>query len=309
MERYTMTTLTFGNFEFKRRNAGRAAVALIAVIVFSAISPLLYAQTNVDCDSVTGSWCLRISEKEKQLVHYDEPEWMKPLMWDIGITRNDYYRNMPTLELSNIAAAGSPDIVQFQMTIGDTRFHFSDAFLGAAAIVGESTMDFDLTSTISPDGNLLTVNIQKQGGTGGVAPGDLVRFRIDIDVDAGLPSPPFYMYPDFRTVLFDKNGVQVYGADPAFPNGAEDNAKASVKFSDGTTLGPEALPDFTVTGAQNEYFNANYHPRGVMEGVDIFTSGGGPGVIPEPGSAALALLGFLGMLSLGARQPRTTTVA
>ena len=300
-----MNTFSFENFDFRRRNAGQAAVTLIAVGLLFALSPSLYAQTNAECGP--GSWCLRISEKEKQLVHYNEPEWMKPLMWDVGITRNDYYRNMPTLEVSNTAAAGSPDIVQFQMTIGDTRFHFNDAFLGVAALIGESTMEYDLTSIISPDGNLLTVNIQKQGGTGGVAPGDEVRFRIDIDVDAGLPSPPFYMYPDFRTVLFDKNGVQVYGADPAFPNGAEDNAQASVKFSDGTTLGLQALPDFTVTGAQNEYFNANYHPRGVMEGVDIFTSGGG--AIPEPGSAALALLGLVGIMSLGTRRRRTNTLA
>jgi hypothetical protein len=294
MERYMMTTSTFDNYELKRRDAGRMAMALIALVLLSAVSPSLHAQTNAECTS--DGWCLRISEKEK------------PLMWDLGITRNDYYRNMPTLEVSNTRAAGSPDIVQFQMTIGDTRFHFSDAFLGVAAMIGESTLEYDLTSTISADGNLLTVNIQKQGG-GGVAPGDEVRFRIDIDVDAGLPSPPFYMYPDFRTVLFDKNGVQVYGPDPAFPNGAEDNAQASVKFSDGSTLGPTVLPDFTVTGAQNEYFNANYHPRGVMEGVDIFTAGGGPGVIPEPGSAVLALLGLVGMLSLGARKCRTKTLA
>jgi hypothetical protein len=165
---------------------------------------------------------------------------------------------------------------------------------------------YKLISSISPDGNLLTVNIQKEAGTGGLAPGDLVRFRIDIDVDAGLSNPPFYQYPDFRTVLFDKNGVQVYGNDPAFPNGAEDNAQATVKFSDGSTQGPTPLPDFTVTGAQNEYFNATYHPRGVMEGVDIFTIGGGPAVIPEPGSAVLALFGVVGA-TCGMRKRRVNS--
>jgi hypothetical protein len=233
---------------------------------------------------------------------------MKPLMWDIGITRNDYYRNMPTLEVSNTGVAGSPDIVQFQMTIGDTRFHFNDSFLGVAALIGESTMEYDLTSVISPDGNLLTVNIHKQGG-GGVAPGDEVRFRIDIDVDAGLLDPPFYMYPDFRTVLFDKNGVQVYGPDPAFPSGAEDNAQVSVKFSDGSTLGPQALPDFQVTGLQDVYFNSLYHPRGAMPGVDFFTVGGQPGIIPEPGSFAITLIGLVVMLSIGKRNRSTNKLA
>jgi len=302
-----MITSAADKFEFRLRNAGRAAITLAALVLHSALSSSLFAQTNAECGS--GSWCLRISEKEKQLVHYNDPAWMKPLMWDLGITRDDYYRNMPTLELSNTGVAGSPDIVQFQMTIGDTRFHFSDAFLGVAALIGESTMEYDLTSAISPDGNLLTVNIQKQGNAGGVAPSDEVRFRIDIDVDAGLPDPPFYMYPDFRTVLFDKNGVQVYGPDPAFPNGAEDNAQASVKFSDGTTLGPQALPDFQVTGPQDMYFNALYHPRGAMPGVDFFTVSGQPGIIPEPGSFALALAGLVGMLSCGGRNRRMKTLA
>jgi hypothetical protein len=45
-----------------------------------------------------------------------------------------------------------------------------------------------------------------------------------------------------------------------------------------------------------------------MEGVDIFTTGGG-GVVPEPGSAALVLLGLVGMLSFGVRQRRTKTLA
>ncbi|MCI0332629.1 MAG: hypothetical protein L0228_05340 [Planctomycetes bacterium] len=310
LERYSMITPLLHNYECKMLRRCRGAAALTVVVLLLSVSPSLKAQVNAPCSSIMGSWCLRISEKEKQLVHDTEPEWMKPLMWDLGITRNDYYRNMPTLELSNIAAAGSPDILKFQMTIGDTRFHFSDAFLGVAALLGESTQDeYDLTSSISPDGHLLTVNIQKQAGTGGLAPGDLVRFRIDLNVDAGLPDPPFYMFPDFRTVLFDMNGVQVYGIDPAFPPPEEDNAQASVFFSDSTMLGPKPLPDFEVTGLQSQYFNAIQHPRGVMEGVDIFTIGGGPPVIPEPGSAALAVLGLLGLLSLGARKCRAATTA
>jgi hypothetical protein len=293
--------------EFTDPSVGHRAVWFLATTLLAMFANPASAQTNAPCDTADGNWCLRISEKEKQLVHYNEPEWMKPLMWDIGITRNDYYRNLPTLELSNVADAGEADITQFMLTIGDTRFHFEDDFIGAPAVLGESTMGkYKLISSISPDGNLLTVNIQKEAGTGGLAPGDLVRFRIDIDVDAGLSNPPFYQYPDFRTVLFDKNGVQVYGNDPAFPNGAEDNAQATVKFSDGSTQGPTPLPDFTVTGAQNEYFNATYHPRGVMEGVDIFTIGGGPAVIPEPGSAVLALFGVVGA-TCGMRKRRVNS--
>lgn len=300
MERYTMKTPQRSTANTQRQCV-RAFLSAAIVVLLSLTPATLFAQTNADCSSVTGSWCLRISEKEKQLVHFDEPEWMKPLMWDLGITRNDYYRNMPTLELSNIAASGSPAITQFTMTIGDSRFHFGDSFLGVAALMGESTLDqYDLTSSVSPDGNKLTVNITEKGGTGGLAAGDLIRFRVDIDVDPGFTNPPFYQFPDFRTVFFDKNGEQVYGPDPAVPPGGEDNSQIGVLLSDGTIL-LETLPDYTVTGFQNQYFNGTYHPRGVMEGVDIFPSGGGT-VIPEPAGAMLALLGLCGGLSVVRRK-------
>jgi hypothetical protein len=261
---------------------------------------------------IGGTWCLRISEKEDQFVFEHDMAMMKPVMWDLGSTRNNYYRNMPTLELSNIGPVGSPEIGQLQLTIGDSRFHFAEDFLGAAAVIADSTPGFTLTPEVSPNGNLLTIDFTKQGG-GGLDPGDIVRFRIDIDVDdnPALTDPPFYEFPDFRTVLFDMNAgggpsiVQVYGPDPNFPPPAQDNALASVRLSNGTTLGPQPFLDQIIADSSAEFFNANFHPRGVMEMVHIFgLGGGGPNtLIPEPGSAMLLLLGLGGML-FGGRRPR-----
>ena len=281
------------NFESNRINIRGAAVASALVLsLWSANASTLLAQDD--------SWLLKISEKELQLANPTDPMWMKSNMWDISFERmND--RNMPVLELSNVQAAGSPDIVEFKMTIGDTRFHFADDFLGAGAVLGNTTPGFNLTPVISDGGNLLTIGITKQGG-GGISPGELVRFKIDIDVDAGLVDPPFFVHPDYRTVLFDMNGIQVYGPDPNFPPPTEDNAQASVRFSDNTTEGPSVFEDATVVGPQAQFFNANFRPYGIMEPVDIFETGGGT-VIPEPSSAILSVLG-LGALWLKARSRR-----
>jgi hypothetical protein len=255
------------------------------------------------------TWELSISEKELQLANPTDPMWMKSNMWDMSFQRM-FDRNMPTLELRNIAPAGSPDITQLLLTIGDTRFHFGDEEFGSfivqcpcapSANINDPTPDgLELFSSVSDGGNLLTVDISKMG-VGGLAPGETVRFKIDIDVDAGFD---FFEFPDFRTVLFDMNGIQVYGPDPGFPPGAEDNAQASVKLINGTTLGPAVFIDEIVPGPQGDYFNDIYRPYGVMEPVDIFKIGGAPSVIPEPTSGLLAIFVVLVAPGYWARKRR-----
>jgi hypothetical protein len=277
--------------------------APLAIGLVFATAQSLYAQTNVQCSDLSGNWCLRLSEKEDKLQFGDDPTMMMSMESDFGPTRNDYYRSMPTLELQNMGAAGAADILKFEMTIGDTRFHFDDSLIGAAAVVGNHTTDFDLTSNISPDGNLLTVTFAKQGG-GGVAPGESVHFRIQLGLDEGVTGPRFYEFPDFRTVLFDKNGDQYYGPDPAFPPPAEDNAQVTVHFSNGATSGPKALLDFEVDGPQNNFVNENYHGLFDDDFVDHFGISGSGGVVPEPGTAGLALAGLFVTFGLHARQRR-----
>jgi hypothetical protein len=271
--------------QFKRHNIRRAAGALMPLCLLLLIAPSLRAQAT--------TWVARISEKELQLSNGTDPMWMKALMWDLSYDRmND--RNMPVIELKNTSAAGALDITQFQMTIGDTRFHFANDFLSAPAELGKTTPGFNLTSSITNSGDLLTVNIAKQGG-GGLGPGELVRFKIDLDVDNGQP---FFPHPDFRTVLFDMNGCNVYDGNIGCgaPSSA-DNAVITLKFSDNSFSTPVALEDENVAQPQSRYFNANFRPYGVMEPVDIFEiPGGTPGEIPEPATAALVLLALSGVV-------------
>jgi hypothetical protein len=274
------------------RAARRVAAAVLAVWSLAAAAAPLVAQD---------SWLLQISEKENQLAHPTDPMWMKANMWDIGYQRvND--RNMPVLELTNLQPAGGPDITQFQLTIGDSRFNFSDVELGEFAMLATTTPQYDDFELDSSGGNTLVVNIMKDGG-GGLAPGDVVRFKIDLDVDPGFTDPPFFADPDYRTVLFDMNGVQVYGPDPSIPAGAEDNAQATVLFSNGTTSTPATFIDEMVFDPSSQYYNNIFRPYGVMEPVRVFKVGGGT-VIPEPSSCLLALVGLLGGMRMAARSRR-----
>jgi hypothetical protein len=256
------------------------------------------------------TWELKISEKELALANPTDPMWMKSNMWDVSFQRM-HDRNAPTLELTNVSPAGSPSITKLTLSIGDSRFHFSDDMFGSfiaqcpcapSANINDPTPDgLDLTSSVSQGGNLLTVDISKQGGDG-LAPGETVRFRIDIDVDAGFN---FFQHPDYRTVMFDMNGVQVYGPDPAVPPGGEDNSQASVAFSNGSTAGPAVFIDEIVTGPQGDYWNNIFRPYGVMEPVDIFEISGGPQVIPEPSSGVLIFASLISALGGTARQRRS----
>jgi hypothetical protein len=273
-----------------RINLRRAAALLAPACLLLAVAPPLWAQNNFN---------LKISEKEMQLEHPTDMAWMKFNMWDVTYERM-FDRNTPTLELTNTSTTNS--ITQLKLTIGDTRFHFSDDLFSAAVMLGNTTPGFDLSSSaISANGNELTVDIN-----GGLAPGELVRFRIDLDVDAGLDDPPFFEHPDFRTVLFDMNGCNVYDNNTGCgsPNSA-DNAQATAMFSAGPQIGPLSFPDATVTGTQAQFFNDNFREYGIMEGVDIFEIGDGF-VIPEPAGAVLAVISLLGgMLCSGRSRSRT----
>jgi hypothetical protein len=285
-----------------RGRRGKAWIALFALLV-SFTASTLYAQTNKECSDIGGNWCLRFSEMEDRLVHSTDPKMADMLAVDIGINRNNILRNAPMLELSNRNAAGGADIVKFEMTIGDTRFHFEDGMLGTAALLGINTPDYAdylLTPTISPDGNKLTVNISKAGG-GGLPATNSLYMQIDLGLDDGFSGKPFYQNPDFRTVLFDMNGVQEYGPDPAIPAGAEDNSQIRIFFSNGAVSGPKALRDYAVTGPQADFKNANFHGLYEDDPVDLFAMSGVAGVIPEPGAAILAIMGVIACSLLGGR--------
>jgi hypothetical protein len=271
-----------------------AAVALIMLATLAVEPSRAHAQN-------AGSFTLKFSEKEMKLEHPTDMMWDKYLMWDLAFQRmND--RNMPYLELSNLATSTAP-ITEFHMTIGDTRFNFDDDVMGKFAMLGSSTPGFSITSSTAGNlGDELVINI----GNGGLQPGQLVRFKIDLAVDPDF-ADDFFKFPDYRTVLFDMNGFNVY--DGLQQQNPSDNARAWVVFD--PALGanfatqPVPLADELVSGAAADFYNNNYRRYGETDPVRTFLlNGGGTGVVPEPQSMIFAILAVLGTVSCNPRPRR-----
>ena len=268
------------------------AVAALAV----AVSP---AAAQID----NASFTLKISEREKALSDPTNAELQNFLMWDLGADRVAA-RSMPFIELRNDSTSDAP-ITEFRMTIGDDRFHFDCGMIGVCAMLGKTTPGISMSSSVIDNGDLLVVGF----GNGGLAPGEVVRFKIALAVDAGYN---FYKAPDFRTVLFDMNGINVYDGflhSPSNVDPTDDNAKVSVLYQKGsasTTVGPIAFDEFAVNSVAGQYFNDRYRRYGVMEPVESFLmvglGGGSETVIPEPSSAMLVALCALCGIQLRARR-------
>jgi hypothetical protein len=261
---------------------------MLAVIAFAAST----------AEAQVGSFTVKITEKELKLEHPTDMAWDKALMWDLGFQRmND--RNMPYVEVANAANSTAP-ITEFHMTIGDNRFNFANDHLGTYALLGHTTPGFQLTSS-TIGGNELVVNI----GNGGLQPGELVRFRIDLDVDAPN-SGGLFEHPDFRTVLFDMNGVQVYDSGMPVEVSSADNARVWAVFDPSTgpnfQTTPVALEDETIAAPASGFFNQNMRRWGEMDSVHIFDTGG-MFIIPEP-SSSLLLVGMACGLGLFVRSRR-----
>ena len=77
-------------------------------------------------------------------------------------------------------------------------------------MLGKTTPNISLTSAVSAiSGNSSSTSGDQLDLTigGGLKPGEVVRFKIDLAPDAGTN---LYAHPDFRTVLFDMNGKNIY---------------------------------------------------------------------------------------------------
>ena len=262
----------------KARSAA-ATLALLACIVTS----------SVEAQDV-GTWSVKISEKELLLEQPSDMMVQKFVMWDLGFQRmND--RNMPYVELKN-ESDSTASITQLRMTIGDTRFNFTNSFMGDFAMLGSTTPGFDITSsTVGNLGDELIVNINN----GGLAPGEVIRFKIDLNVDPQFAGQ-FFPHPDYRTVLFDMNGDNIYDSENGIPN-SSDNAVVSLTFDPASgpnfTAGGVPFSDPQVEGDPANFFNDNYRRYTEMDPVRIFALNGGV-AIPEPSSIAIGLFGVLG---------------
>lgn len=256
----------------------RSANLTFAVLT---ISVTLLAASSANAQN---AWSVNISEKEMKLEHPVDMMWDKWLMWDIGYQRM-MCRNSPYIELHNEATSTSP-ISKFHLTIGDSNFSFAPVQGSNYAQLGSSTPGFSLTSsTLNNQGDELIVTI----GNGGLLPGQFVRFQINLNVDPAYAAQYAASFggsqPDFRTVLFDMNGLNVYTG--VQKTSSEDNAQASVVFVPGGKSIAVAFPDEIVPAGQ--YYNNNLRAYRASDPVLIFQIAGGAEV-PEPSTVALAML-------------------
>ena len=139
--------------------------------------------------AATDSFTVKIAEKQQAL---SDPidEAMQHFL-DVGSECRSSDRPQYALfgACRTMRTSTSP-ITTFHLTIGDTRFHFDCAALGSCAMLGKTTRDVSLTSAVSAitgdssstSGDQLNLTI----GNGGLQPGQIVRFKIALAVDAGL---------------------------------------------------------------------------------------------------------------------------
>jgi len=263
----------------KTRRTAICSVALAALALTVTLASQSLAQQQ--------AWTLRLSEKEGELANGSDPMWSKWLMWDIGYQRM-VERNSPYFELSNASTSTLP-ITQFHITIGDNRFNFAPVVGTDLVALGSTTPGVTLAaSTVGGLGDELVVNI----GGGGLAPGQMVRFKVKLGIDASFAAAYANSFgsslPDYRTVLFDMNGINVYGPDGK--TNPDDNAHASVVFGANLQSGTSIFPDEVVPIGQ--YFNNNIRSYSATDPVNLFQLNGA--AVPEPTSIGLVLLGIAG---------------
>lgn len=258
-----------------------------ASVVVACLLALAFSTITAPTAKALDSWTVSLTEKELKLKNPTDAAWESWFEGDVGYQRM-IERNQPFIELANDAASSNP-ITEFHLTIGDNRFNFGAVEGSTLAKLGRTTPGFDLTSsTVGGLGDELVVTI----GNGGLLPGQHLRFKINLDVDpayAATYAANFgSSHPDFRTVLFDMNGVNVY--DGTTDDSDADNAAAFVIFNPGGKSSTTMFEDEEVTVSQ--YYNN--HVRGgcccTKDPVLIFEIGGGQ--IPEPASIGLVMLGL-----------------
>jgi hypothetical protein len=251
----------------------------ITIAVSLSILPRLANAGNVGTDAFLASYTVKFSEKEAVLIAPDDPFAAKASAWDHPFQRI-MDRNMPWIEITN-EGNSTAQITEFLLTIGDTNFNFSTAHFGGPIM--ESTTnpaDIGISASVDSGGDLLVLNLTN------FDPGEIIRFRIDIDPD----DPDGFPHPDFRRVLFDMNG-----------NNPSDNAEVELQFSNGITSSRfgQTLPDFTVEGPI--FSESNIRPYSAMEPVGVFEiTDQVP--IPEPSTWILAALVMAASLALSKRQ-------
>jgi hypothetical protein len=250
-----------------------AALALAALACETAL-----AQIDV--------FSARVASKELKLANPTDQDWADWFLTDNGFQRM-IERNMPFIEVEN---TGTDPIKEFHLTIGDERFNFGLGSKGTFATLGRTTPGIPITSTTEDSGDELIVNI----GGGGLLPGELFRFKVNIDIDPSFAAQYQALFgdsqPDFRTVLFDMNGTNVY--DGTQEVSSADNAEAWVvldpEVGPDVTTDPVAFADAPVAAAA--FFNDSIRGSCCCESDPVLIFEVDGEVIPEPTSACLLLV-------------------
>ncbi|MEM9753993.1 MAG: hypothetical protein AAF916_11505 [Planctomycetota bacterium] len=241
------------------------------------LSLILLAAAATTTASTAHAVRINFSSLETVLADPDDMMSLKAAMWTGWATQSFEY-NMPFVEVANDANAASA-VTRFTMTIGDTDYQFSNEFLrkdstnsypfaadGSYAIAGFSTPDVEFTSSIADAGDTLIVDFTD----GGLQPGEVVRFQVDINKDPG--STGTRMFADYPSVFF-----------------GDTNSDVRVDFADPGVFAQDTLPDLAVSPAVAAQLATPRQYTDSQE-IDIFPSI--PlNVVPEPSAALLSVVG------------------
>lgn len=259
---------------------------MTTVKLFAALAAMLVAGSG---QAAT----IAFSSLETILAAPDDMDSKMTALWTGWSTQQLEY-NMPYIELVNEADAPSA-ISTFTITIGDEDYQFSNIFAGKAntnsfpypangeyALTGFSTPDVQFTTSVEEDGNVLVVDF----GQDGLAPGEVVRFQVDIDRDPGVDGVK--MYADYLSVF-------------STPNGGDDtsgNSEITITYLDPDLLAQFTVPNWEVESGVMNYLNSP-RPYSTMQ-TPFVTPDGGMDPVPEPTGALLAALA-LGLVGAGRR--------
>lgn len=260
-----------------KRNVTMKSLAALAALF--AITPVMQAAT------------INFSSLETVLADPEDKNSKMSALWTGWVTQL-YEYNMPFIQLANESDA--PYAIQsYTMTIGDTDYEFSNEFWGkdntnsypfAAngeyAITGFSTPDVDFTTSIADDGDTLVIDF----GPDGLAPGEVVRFQVDIDADDDAPQGTM-MYADYTSVFFEANG----GDD------ISGNSDIELAFIDTDITAQVTLPNPSVDASIAQFFQAP-RPYSQMQMTPQFPATPFD-VIPEPTTGMLAGLAMAGLVA------------
>ncbi|TWT97041.1 hypothetical protein Pla108_28180 [Botrimarina colliarenosi] len=211
-----------------------------------------------------------------------------------GWSTQVYEYNMPFIQLGNESDAPFA-IDEFRMSIGDTNYGFSNVFFrkeetnsypypanGEYAITGFSTPDIEFDTRLEEGGDVLVVDF---GARGGLKPGEVVRFQVDIDRDDD--NGGMMRFADYTSVFFTPNG----GADTT------GNSELSLTYIGTNQTTNVTLPNYPVSAAVAGYLQTP-RPYAVMQPIDVYPDTPfGFEEIPEPTTALMAALGLVTIAS------------